>query len=133
MYTLENIDSINIKFENFIHTLENEDLFEKTNRIDNILNSDILTGNEALGMMSLNKLSSIVKIKEKNGFCHDVIMLGSNSYLNVANNPKVKKASKEALEKFGIRKKDSKILQLRRCNRFSIRIWNKCWSDIGIM
>ena len=76
-------------------------MFEKTNRIDNILNSDILTGNEALGMMSLNKLSSIVKIKEKNGFCHDVIMLGSNSYLNVANNPKVKKASKEALEKFG--------------------------------
>ena len=27
-----------------------------------------------------------MKLKEKDGFCHDVIMLGSNSYLNIANN-----------------------------------------------
>ena len=94
--------AVNIKFENFIHTKENEDLFDKTLRVDNILKSGILTGYEGLGMVSVEKLSSVMKLKEKDGYCHDVIMLGSNSYLNVANNPKVVKASKKALEKFGI-------------------------------
>ena len=95
-------EAINIKFENFIHTKENEDLFEKTIRVDKILKSGILTGNEALGMISLNKLSPIVKLKEKDGFCHDVIMLGSNSYLNIANHPKVVEAAKKAVSKFGM-------------------------------
>lgn len=95
-------DFMNIKFENFIHTQNGEDLFDKTKRVDRILKSGILTGNEALGMVSLNKLSSLVKLKEKDGFCHDVIMLGSNSYLNVANHPKVVAAAKKALEKFGV-------------------------------
>ncbi len=93
---------MNIKFENFIHTKPKEDLFDKTKRVDKILKSGILTGNEALGMISLNKLSSSVKLREKDGFCHDVIMLGSNSYLNVANNPRVVAAAKKALEKFGV-------------------------------
>lgn len=95
-------EAINIKFENFIHTKENEDLFEKTIRVDKILKSGILTGNEALGMISLNKLAPIVKLKEKDGFCHDVIMLGSNSYLNIANHPKVVEAAKKAVNKFGM-------------------------------
>ena len=95
-------EAINIKFENFIHTKENEDLFEKTIRVDKILKSGILTGNEALGMISLNKLSPVVKLKEKDGFCHDVIMLGSNSYLNIANHPKVVEAAKKAVNKFGM-------------------------------
>lgn len=96
------LDSMNIKFENFIKTLDNEDLFDKTKRVDRVLKSGVLTGNEALGMVSLNKLSSLVKLKEKDGFCHSVIMLGSNSYLNIANNPRVVAASKKALEKFGM-------------------------------
>ncbi len=100
--TINEVESINIKFEDFITTLENENIFDKTKRVDKVLNSGILTGNEALGMISLDKLSPIVKIKEKNGFCHDVIMLGSNSYLNVANNKKVVAKAKKALEKFGI-------------------------------
>ncbi len=101
MSTLEAITR-NIKFENFVHTQENEDLFGKTKRVDEILKSEVLTGNEALGMVSLNRLSSIVKLREKNGYKHDVIMLGSNSYLNIQNNPKVLKASKKALERFGM-------------------------------
>lgn len=96
------IDTVNIKFENFIKTQQGEDLFEKTKRVDRVLKSGVLTGNEALGMVSLNKLSQVVKLREKDGFCHDVIMLGSNSYLNVANNPKVVAAAKKALEKFGV-------------------------------
>ncbi len=100
--SLLDVETINIKFENFIKTKDQEDLFEKTKRVDRVLKSGVLTGNEALGMVSLNKLSEIVKLREKDGFCHDVIMLGSNSYLNVANNPKVVSAAKKALEKFGV-------------------------------
>lgn len=99
--TLE-IEIRNIKFENFVHTLEHEDLFGKAKRVDEILKSGVLTGNEALGMVSLNRLSPVVKLREKDGFKHDVIMLGSNSYLNIQNNPKVLKASQKALERFGM-------------------------------
>ncbi len=96
-------DTINTKFESYIHTQEDEqDLFGKVERLDNILKSGVLTGSEALGMVSLNKLNGSIKIKEKDGKIHDVIMLGSNSYLNIANNKRVVKASKKALEKFGI-------------------------------
>lgn len=90
------------KFENFINTQEGEDILEKTIRVDKALKNSGLTGNEGLGMVSLSRLSSTVKIMEKDGFCHDVIMLGSNSYLNVANNKRVIKAAKCALKKFGL-------------------------------
>ncbi len=100
--SISETEIMNIKFENFVHTQEKEDLFEKAKRVDKILKSGILTGNEALGMVSLNKLSPVVKLKEKDGFCHDVIMLGSNSYLNIANHPKVVEAAKKAVEKFGM-------------------------------
>jgi len=99
--TLE-AESINIKFENFNKTKENEDLFEKTKRLDSVLKTGILTGCEGLGMVSLNKLSSIVKIKEKDNFTHDVIMLGTNSYLNLGNHPKVINAGIKATKKYGI-------------------------------
>lgn len=92
----------NIKFENFIETKSNEDIFDKAIRVDRVLKSGVLTGSEALGMVSLNRLSSVVKLKEKDGFCHNVVMLGSNSYLNVANHPKVVAAAKKAVQKFGM-------------------------------
>ncbi len=97
-----NIENKNIKFEDFTQTLEQETIFDKTKRLDVLLKSGVLTGNEALGMISLNKLSANVKLQEKDGYRHDVIMLGSNSYLNIANNPRVLSASKRALEKFGV-------------------------------
>lgn len=93
--------SLNIKFEDFIHTHENEDLFEKANRVNKILTSGILTGNEGLGMKLMNKVQPKSIIKEKNGKEHPVIMLGSNSYLNLSTNSKVISASKKALNKFG--------------------------------
>ena len=92
---------MNLKFENFIDTLENEDLFDKTERLDEVLSSGILTGNEALGMVTMNKVQPDSKIKEKDGTVHDVIMLGSNSYLNLSTHPQVMEGARQALEKFG--------------------------------
>lgn len=89
------------KFENFIDTLDGEELFDKTLRVDKVLSSGVKTGNEALGMVTMNKVSPISCIKEKDGFEHDVIMLGSNSYLNMSTHPKVMEGARSALEKYG--------------------------------
>ena len=93
--------AINIKFENFTDTLENEELFDKTRRLNTLLSSDVLTGNEALGMVTTNKVQPQTTIREKDGSLNDVIMLGSNSYLNLSTHPQVMQGARDALEKFG--------------------------------
>ncbi len=101
MLDLKEKESMNIKFENFIDTLEGEDLFGKCRRVDEVLSSGVMTGNEGLGMVTMNKVQPDSKIKEKDGSIHDVIMLGSNSYLNLSTHPQVMQGAREALEKFG--------------------------------
>ena len=97
----QNKDFMNLKFENFVDTLDGEDLFDKTNRLDEVLSSGIMTGNEALGMVTMNKVQSESGIREKDGSVHNVIMLGSNSYLNLSTHPQVMEGARQALEKFG--------------------------------
>lgn len=97
----QNKDFMNLKFENFVDTLDGEDLFDKTNRLDEVLSSGIMTGNEALGMVTMNKVQPESGIREKDGSVHNVIMLGSNSYLNLSTHPQVMEGARQALEKFG--------------------------------
>jgi len=92
---------MNLKFENFIDTLEGEDLLAKTARLDEVLSSGVMTGNEALGMVTMNGVSPESAIKEKDGSIHNVIMLGSNSYLNLSTHPQVMEGARKALEEFG--------------------------------
>ena len=101
MQELKEKESVNIKFENFIDTMEGEDLFDKATRLDDVLSSGVLTGNEALGMVTMNKVQPESEIREKDGSIHEVIMLGSNSYLNLSTHPQVMQGAREALEKFG--------------------------------
>ena len=44
---------MNLKFENFVDTLQGEDILAKTDRLDEVLSSGIMTGNEALGIKSV--------------------------------------------------------------------------------
>ena len=101
MPVLDAKNFMNLKFENFIDTLDGEDLFDKADRLDVVLQSGIKTGNEALGMVTMNKVQPDSKIREKDGSVHDVIMLGSNSYLNLSTHPQVMEGARQALEKFG--------------------------------
>ena len=101
LITSEEKASMNIKFENFIDTLEGEDLFGKCDRVDEVLSSGVLTGNEGLGMITMDKVKPELDIREKDGSVHNVIMLGSNSYLNLSTHPQVMQGAREALEKFG--------------------------------
>ncbi len=98
---LNEAEYLNIKFENFVDTKEGEDLLDKTLRLDKVLKSGIKTGNEALGMVIMNKVQPDSLIKEKDGSIHNVIMLGSNSYLNLSTNEQVIKGAQKALEKYG--------------------------------
>ena len=91
----------NNKFENFLKTASGEDLFSKARKVNEVLQSGILTGNEGLGMLAMDKVKGEYPIKEKSGDVHSVIMLGSNSYLNLSTHPKVMDASRKALDKFG--------------------------------
>ena len=129
-------ECMNLKFENFVDTLENEDLFDKTNRLAEVLSSGIMTGNEALGMVTMDKVKPELDIREKDGNIRHVIMLGSNSYLNLSTHPQVMEGARKALEEFGygmgavsnyagitdihkeLEKKNCKILWHRRCNCF---------------
>ena len=90
-----------MKFEDFLYTQEGADLFEKTEGLDKVLSSGVMTGSEGLGIRLSEKTSPEVKIKEKSGCEHKVIMLGSNSYLNLTTNKKVCEAAIRAIEKFG--------------------------------
>ena len=92
---------MNLKFENFVDTLDGEDLFDKTIRLDEVLSSGIKTGNEALGMVTMNKVLPESDIREKDGNIRHVIMLGSNSYLNLSTHPQVMEGARRALEEFG--------------------------------
>ena len=93
--------TIDTRFERYVFTESGEDIFGKAKRVDKVLKSGIMTGNEGLGMQSLTCTSPISTIKEKNGKIKDVIMLGSNSYLNMGTNEKVIHSAKEALQKYG--------------------------------
>ena len=88
-------------FENYIMTETGEDLFEKVRRVDNVLRSGVLTGQEGLGIQSLEKTKALQNVRKRSGKIEEMIMLGSNSYLNLGTHPKVLEASKKALEKYG--------------------------------
>ena len=96
------INNLDTRFESYFETLENENLFDKTLRLDKTLSGGILTGVEALGLTTENKTSPISYLTDKNGEKRKVIMLGSNSYLNLSSNKKVIKSAKAALKKFGL-------------------------------
>ncbi len=89
------------KFENFLKTKTGDDIFTKAKLVNEILETEPYTGNEGLGMISMDKLKGEYEIKEKNGDIHPVIMLGSNSYLNLSTDERVVSSAKEALNKYG--------------------------------
>ncbi len=96
------LNKLDTRFESYFETLENEHLFDKTLRLDKTLSSGILTGVEALGLITENKTSPISELTDKNGQKMKVIMLGSNSYLNLSANQQVVDSAAKALEKFGL-------------------------------
>lgn len=94
-------ESTKTSFENFTKTMFGENLFDKAYKVNSVLNSGILTGNEGLGMIAEGMVKGKYPIKDKSGVMREVIMLGSNSYLNLSTHPKVIKSAVNSLKKYG--------------------------------
>ncbi len=99
-----------MKFEDFLGTCGAEDILEKTCRLSRYLAGDPAgdgsrncgdSSEQALGVQLLTAAGPRAEVKNRLGERQRVIMLGSNSYLDLTRHPKVAEASRKALEKYG--------------------------------
>jgi glycine C-acetyltransferase len=90
-------------FEDFIGAGGRADIFEKVFELDSCFKRSRYPRDygKALGVRVLGRSSRVTSIREYDGRKHEVIMLGSNSYLNLAAHPAVVEASKAACDKYG--------------------------------
>ena len=90
-----------LNFESFLSTNGQDDILTKAFALHSYLDKDGNSSEQALGIQILSGAQAKVKIKNRQGKQQDVIMLGSNSYLNLTLHPQVLEASRKALDKYG--------------------------------
>ena len=103
-----------MKFEDFLGAEGTEDILDKTVRLSRYLNGSVHGGNgkggckeagdaaeQALGVQLLTAAGPHAEILDRRGKRQRVLMLGSNSYLNLTRHPQVMEASRKALEHYG--------------------------------
>lgn len=88
-------------FEDFLPNGGHEDLFAKVDALDALLKDYIPEYAKSLGLEVLGPIGRSTAIRGPEGDSHEVIMLGSNSYLSLTTHPRVVKAAMEACEKYG--------------------------------
>jgi 8-amino-7-oxononanoate synthase len=88
-------------FEEFMAGARGGDLFEKVEGLSEVFQTGTPSCVEGLGLPLLSAPRPITPIVDDHGGCHDVIMLGSNSYLALTTHPRVVAASQRACEDFG--------------------------------
>ena len=99
-----------MNFESFLSAGGREDILYKTERLDHYLAGDAdgqecrSGGNaseQALGVQLLGATGAHADILDRDGERRRVIMLGSNSYLDLTRHPLVADAARDALERYG--------------------------------
>lgn len=88
-------------FEDFLPDGGASDLFDKVNRLDRFLSSEAHDGVGGLGVMNLSGANPVSQLRGFGIEARPVLMLGSNSYLNLTTHPKVVAAAREAIDKYG--------------------------------
>jgi len=88
-------------FEDFVPAGGGADLFEKVHELDTFLDACPQQYVKGLGLEMLGPAAHRTAVRETDGERHDVIMLGSNSYLALTTHPQVVAASKAACDKYG--------------------------------
>ena len=91
----------NSHFEDFLPDGGKSDLFDKVDRLDRALHAEQHGGVGGLGVVSLKGANPVSHLRGHDGQARPVIMLGSNSYLNLTTHPKVVSAARAALDKYG--------------------------------
>lgn len=89
------------RFEDFAALKGGADLFEKVHALDEALESTFGHFVQGLGLQMLGPAAARATIREADGEHHDVILLGSNSYLSLTTHARVVAASQAACEKYG--------------------------------
>lgn len=89
------------QFEDFLPGGGGADLFAKVDALAGLLDSGDVTYAEGLGLEVLGPVGAKMLVREPDGETHEVIMLGSNSYLSLTTHPQVVAAAKEACDKYG--------------------------------
>jgi glycine C-acetyltransferase len=91
----------NCQFEDFLPNGGNHDIFEKLERLDRFLCSKAHSGVGGLGMMNLSGANPVSQLCGFGNEARPVLMLGSNSYLNLTTHPTVVAAARNALDNYG--------------------------------
>jgi len=89
------------RFEDFVSTDGKTDIFRKVHALDAFLcanTPDYMTG---LGLQIMGPVAHRVDVREHDGEIHEVIMMGSNSYLSLTTHPRVVAACKAACDRYG--------------------------------
>jgi glycine C-acetyltransferase len=89
-------------FEAFLPHDGDADLFDKVARLDACLASGHGPASvDGLGVQVLGPVAPRVDVREHDGHVHNVVMLGSNSYLSLTTHPCVVAAARAACETYG--------------------------------
>jgi glycine C-acetyltransferase len=88
-------------FEKFLPSGGCEDIFAKVDALDALVGSNHIDYLEGLGLQMLSPIAHKSVVMENDGSSHNVIMLGSNSYLSLTTHPNVVAAAMDACEKYG--------------------------------
>lgn len=88
-------------FEDFVPRDGRVDLFRKVEDLQALLNRHAPDFLDGLGLQILGPVARRVGVREANDETHDVIMMGSNSYLALTTHPRVVAACKAACDAYG--------------------------------
>lgn len=89
------------QFEDYLPTDGKADIFAKVDAVSEYLGTHRSEYTEGLGLQLLGPVKHRTMIREPDGEAHEVIMLGSNSYLALTTHDRVVAAAKDACDKYG--------------------------------
>jgi glycine C-acetyltransferase len=88
-------------FEDFLPDGGQRELFDKLRRLDLFLHEGAHGGAVGLGVLNLTGANPVSRLRDHDGAEREVLMLGSNSYLNLTTHPRVVAAARAALDTYG--------------------------------
>ncbi|MCX7010815.1 MAG: aminotransferase class I/II-fold pyridoxal phosphate-dependent enzyme, partial [Kiritimatiellaeota bacterium] len=88
-------------FEDFVPKDGKADLFQKVRNLDTFLLGGLPGYLDGLGLQIMGPVSHLVEVREHDSTIHEVIMMGSNSYLGLNTHPRVVAACKAACDQYG--------------------------------
>lgn len=97
----EHAEEATSHFEDFVARDGTADIFRKVLDLDAVIRRSAPAFLEGLGLQMLGPVAHTVAVRERDETEHEVVMLGSNSYLALTTHPRVVAACKAACDTYG--------------------------------